>query len=108
MPGKTERSLEELYARDPERADAEVFGRQTGVDRRGFLGGAGLAAMSAALGGANEASVSDSARWGRFSALEADLSSRFCPVPAWLAVMHTTAALAIDGSRQGWPGRWRR
>ena len=52
MPGKTERSLEELYARDPERADADVFGRGTNVDRRGFLGGAGLAAMSAAVGGA--------------------------------------------------------
>ena len=52
MQDKTERSLEELYAQDPERADAEVFGRKTGVDRRGFLGGAGLAAMSAAVGGA--------------------------------------------------------
>jgi len=52
MQDKTERSLEELYAQDPERADAEVFGRKTGVDRRGFLGGAGLAAVSAAVGGA--------------------------------------------------------
>ena len=42
----------ELYAQDPERADAAVFGRKTGVDRRGFLGGAGLAAMGAAVGGA--------------------------------------------------------
>ena len=47
-----ERSIEELYAQDPERADAAVFGRKTGVDRRGFLGGAGLAAVSAAVGGA--------------------------------------------------------
>jgi len=52
MPGKTERSLEELYAQDSERADAEAFGRKTGVDRRGFLGGAGLAAVSAVVGGA--------------------------------------------------------
>jgi len=52
MQDKTERSLEELYAQDSERADAEVFGRKTGVDRRGFLGGAGLAAVSAAVGGA--------------------------------------------------------
>ena len=52
MQDKTERSLEELYAQDPERADAEVFGRKTGVDRRGFLGGAGLAAVSAVVGGA--------------------------------------------------------
>ena len=37
---------------DPERADAVIFGRKTGVDRRGFLGGAGLAAMGAAVGGA--------------------------------------------------------
>ena len=29
-----------------------VFGRKTDVDRRGFLGGAGLAAMGAAVGGA--------------------------------------------------------
>ena len=36
---------------DPERADAVVFGRRTDVSRRGFLGGAGLAAMSAAVGG---------------------------------------------------------
>jgi sulfite oxidase len=52
MAGTTERLLEELYADDPERADAEAFGRKTGLDRRGFLGGAGLAAMSAAVGGA--------------------------------------------------------
>ncbi|MFN3347815.1 sulfite oxidase [Pseudorhodoplanes sp.] len=51
MPGKIERSIEELYADDPERADAVVFGRKAGVDRRGFLGGAGLAAMGAAVGG---------------------------------------------------------
>jgi DMSO/TMAO reductase YedYZ molybdopterin-dependent catalytic subunit len=49
---KTERSIEELYAQDPERADAEVFGRKPDVNRRGFLGGAGLAAMGAAVGGA--------------------------------------------------------
>jgi sulfite oxidase len=51
MSGKIERSIEELYADDPERADAVVFGRQTDVSRRGFLGGAGLAAMGAAVGG---------------------------------------------------------
>ncbi len=38
--------------RIPERADATVFGRRTGLDRRGFLGGAGLAAVGAAVGGA--------------------------------------------------------
>jgi DMSO/TMAO reductase YedYZ molybdopterin-dependent catalytic subunit len=52
MSGKIERSIEELYRDDPERADAVVFGRATGTSRRGFLGGAGLAAMSAAVGGA--------------------------------------------------------
>jgi DMSO/TMAO reductase YedYZ molybdopterin-dependent catalytic subunit len=52
MHGRPERSIEELYEADPERADAEVFGRETGLDRRGFLGGAGLAAMGAAVGGA--------------------------------------------------------
>jgi sulfite oxidase len=51
MVDKIERSLDELYA-DPERADRLVFGRTTGVDRRGFLGGTGLAAMSAAVGAA--------------------------------------------------------
>ena len=30
-----------------------VFGRRTGVDRRGFLGGTGLAAMGAAVGGSH-------------------------------------------------------
>ncbi len=49
--GRKERSLQELYASDPERADAVVFGRRTGVTRRGFVGGAGFAAMSAAVGG---------------------------------------------------------
>ena len=52
MTGKTERSIEELYRDDPERADALAFGRKAGVNRRGFLGGAGLAAMGAAVGGA--------------------------------------------------------
>ncbi|HWP27336.1 MAG TPA: sulfite oxidase [Xanthobacteraceae bacterium] len=52
MRGHIERAIEELYRDDPERADAVVFGRRSGVDRRGFLGGAGLAAMSAAVGGA--------------------------------------------------------
>ncbi|NWG23563.1 MAG: sulfite oxidase [Pseudorhodoplanes sp.] len=52
MSGKIERSIEELYADDPERADAVVFGRRADVNRRGFLGGAGLAAVGAAVGGA--------------------------------------------------------
>ena len=52
MAGQNERTLDELYQDDPERADAVVFGRKTGVNRRGFLGGSGLAAMSAAVGGA--------------------------------------------------------
>jgi sulfite oxidase len=52
MTVKTERSIDELYANDPERADALVFGRKANMDRRGFLNGAGLAAMGAAVGGA--------------------------------------------------------
>ncbi len=51
MPRKIERSIEELYEADPERAEAAVFGRKVDVNRRGFLGGSGLAAMSAAVGG---------------------------------------------------------
>lgn len=52
MSQKIERTIDELYNDDPERADAVVFGRIARPDRRGFLGGAGLAAMGAAVGGA--------------------------------------------------------
>jgi sulfite oxidase len=52
MVGRIERTIAELYRDDPDRADAAVFGRTTDVSRRGFLGGSGLAAMSAAVGGA--------------------------------------------------------
>lgn len=52
MSRKAERGFFELYRDDPERADALIFGRIAGVDRRGFLKGAGLAAMGAAVGGA--------------------------------------------------------
>ncbi len=48
---KRERSLEELYRDDPERADALLHDRKTGPSRRGFLGGAGVAAMGAMVGG---------------------------------------------------------
>jgi DMSO/TMAO reductase YedYZ molybdopterin-dependent catalytic subunit len=51
MTTPRERSIEELYRDDPERADALTFGRRTGPNRRGFLEGAGLAAMGAAVGG---------------------------------------------------------
>ena len=51
MSSRIERSIEELYQDDPDRAEGVVFGRATGVDRRGFLGGAGLTAMGAAVGG---------------------------------------------------------
>jgi sulfite oxidase len=43
--GRVERSVQELYRDDPERADAVAFGR------RGALKGAALAAMGAAVGG---------------------------------------------------------
>lgn len=48
---KRERSLEELYRDDPERADALLYNRKTGTSRRGFLGGTGVAAMGALVGG---------------------------------------------------------
>src|SRR5438094_5541399 len=51
MPSKIERSIEELYRNDPERADAVVFGRRTCINRRGFLGGTGVAALGAVVGG---------------------------------------------------------
>src|ERR671931_2958395 len=50
MPGRIERSIEELY-HDQEGADAVVFGRRRPIDRRGFLGASGLAAIGAAVGG---------------------------------------------------------
>ena len=49
---RPERSLDELHRDDPERADALAFGRRTDASRRGFLGGAGLLATGAAVGGA--------------------------------------------------------
>ncbi|MFA7431253.1 MAG: molybdopterin-dependent oxidoreductase [Rhodospirillaceae bacterium] len=48
---KKERGICELYQYDAERADRLVFGRETGASRRGFLKGAGLAAMGAVVGG---------------------------------------------------------
>jgi DMSO/TMAO reductase YedYZ molybdopterin-dependent catalytic subunit len=50
MTTKKERGICELYEQDPERADAVVFGRVPNSNRRGFLKGAGLAAMGAAVG----------------------------------------------------------
>ena len=44
-------SLHELYRKDPDKADRLLFGRLTHPDRRGFLKGAGLAAMAALVGG---------------------------------------------------------
>ena len=44
--------LHELYADDPARADRVLWGREAHpVSRRGFIRGAGLAAMTAAVGG---------------------------------------------------------
>lgn len=47
---KIERGLFELYAEDPERADALLLGRRPFADRRGFLRGAGLGTIGAVLG----------------------------------------------------------
>ena len=47
---RAERGITELYAADPERADASIFGRRVNVSRRGFLKRSGLAAMSLLLG----------------------------------------------------------
>ncbi len=47
---KGERGLHELYAEDPQTADRIVFGRKAHADRRGFLRGAGLAAMGSLIG----------------------------------------------------------
>ena len=51
MPGKRLCGLHELYAEDPARADALLWGRRADPrTRRGFLRDSGLAAMAAALG----------------------------------------------------------
>lgn len=47
---RLERGISELYRGDLARADDVVFGRAPAASRRGFLKGAGLAAMAAALG----------------------------------------------------------
>ena len=49
---RRERGICELYEEDPERADWLIFGRRAHADRRGFLRGAGLAAMGAVVGSA--------------------------------------------------------
>ncbi|NNM74963.1 sulfite oxidase [Enterovirga aerilata] len=51
MAKKLERSLAELYARDPERADAVVFGRRA-LNRRGLLEATSLGGLGVALGAA--------------------------------------------------------
>ncbi|MZH15212.1 MAG: molybdopterin-dependent oxidoreductase [Nitrospinae bacterium] len=51
MSGKKERGLWELYEKDPERADAEIWGRKPNpLSRRGFLKKSGLATMALAIG----------------------------------------------------------
>ncbi|MBD3676943.1 MAG: sulfite oxidase [Rhodobacteraceae bacterium] len=44
------KDLRAMLAEDPEAADLELFGRKSYPDRRGFLKGAGLATMGAAVG----------------------------------------------------------
>ena len=45
------KGLHELYTEDPERADDLIWGRKvSGVSRRGFMKGSGLAAMAAVVG----------------------------------------------------------
>ncbi len=51
MARKKERGLRELYQKDPEKADAEIWGRKPEtLSRRGFLRKSGLVAMSLAVG----------------------------------------------------------
>lgn len=47
---ESRKDLFDLYRQDPEGAERALFGRETHADRRGFLRGAGLAAMGAAVG----------------------------------------------------------
>ena len=51
MAGKRERGLWELYTKDPEKADAEIWDRKPKpLSRRGFLKKTGLASMALAIG----------------------------------------------------------
>ena len=51
MAGKRERGLWELYTKDPEKADYEIWDRkQKPLSRRGFLKKTGLASMALAIG----------------------------------------------------------
>ena len=50
MRAKRERGICEQYSTDPEKADAEIFGRRVDGSRRGFLGRSGLLFMSMLLG----------------------------------------------------------
>lgn len=52
MAASRERGIREQFAADPERADADIFGRQTDGNRRGFLKRSGLVFMSTLLGAA--------------------------------------------------------
>lgn len=52
MPDDRRTPVGAFYADDPVAAEQKLFGRIAHADRRGFLRGAGLAAMSAALGAA--------------------------------------------------------
>ena len=50
MPGKRERGLWELYTKDPEKADYEIWDRKPKpLSRRGFLKKTGLASMALAI-----------------------------------------------------------
>ena len=63
MPGRIERTITEpSMATIPERADAIAFGRRTGIDRRGFLGGSGLAAQKSPTIDAGPATERDGIR----------------------------------------------
>ncbi len=52
MTVRIEKGIHHLYDAGPLEADRVMWGRETGLTRRGFLRGSGLAAMSASLGGA--------------------------------------------------------
>ncbi len=49
-PDLTSEDIQKLYSADPISADKAVFGRVSYPDRRGFLKGAGLSALAAAIG----------------------------------------------------------
>ena len=96
MASRRERSLEELYADDPERADAVVLGRRADLSRRGFLNGAGLAGIGAAVGAVGAVCSEHAGRPG-----PGRLGARARPPPERPGASGRSAAPRLSGQGEG-------